>query len=117
VAQVDGSVLAVAPDGAGGWYIGGRFTSVGGVPRSRLARITASGVLDTTFQSGPSTDGPLSAVHALAVSGSTVYAGGSFASISQCLALAASGGAVYAVGAWANDGSASQFQGLHVFEP
>src|SRR5215213_9668278 len=27
------SVTAVAADGEGGWYIGGRFTSVGGAPR------------------------------------------------------------------------------------
>src|SRR4051812_20480657 len=30
--QVDGVVEAVAPDGTGGWYLGGDFTSVGGVP-------------------------------------------------------------------------------------
>jgi hypothetical protein len=38
---VDGAVTLVAPDGAGGWYIGGSFTSVGGLPRSRLAHINA----------------------------------------------------------------------------
>src|SRR5215472_11686619 len=29
--RVDGSVLAVVADGAGGWYIGGAFTHVSGV--------------------------------------------------------------------------------------
>jgi hypothetical protein len=41
--EVDGVVLAVADDGAGGWYIGGSFTSVQGQPRNHLARLDASG--------------------------------------------------------------------------
>src|SRR5262245_48494108 len=35
-ARVNGFVLAVAPDGAGGWYIGGSFTSIDGLARSNL---------------------------------------------------------------------------------
>src|SRR5882762_9914604 len=35
--KVAGSrVFAVVSDGTGGWYIGGSFTAVGGVPRSNL---------------------------------------------------------------------------------
>ena len=39
--KVVGWVSAVLSDRAGGWYIGGRFTSVGGVPRSNLAHVTS----------------------------------------------------------------------------
>ncbi len=37
--QVTGVVSAIASDGSGGWYIGGQFTSVGGVARSNLAHV------------------------------------------------------------------------------
>ena len=39
-AHVDGgTVYAVAPDGGGGWYIGGNFNDVGGVTRNKIAHI------------------------------------------------------------------------------
>ena len=41
IPRVAGTVNAVASDGVGGWYVGGSFTHVGGVPRSYLARILA----------------------------------------------------------------------------
>jgi len=34
--KVIGTVYAVAPDGSGGWYLGGRFTAVRGQPRNNL---------------------------------------------------------------------------------
>ena len=43
IPKVEGIVRAVAPDGAGGWYVGGQFTQVGGTPRSNLAHIAADG--------------------------------------------------------------------------
>ena len=74
--QVEGgSVCAAVADGAGGWFIGGDFTSVGGVPRRHLAHIRADGTLDPVWNPGRRT------VFALAVSGSTVYAGGVFTRI------------------------------------
>ena len=36
----NGPVEVVEPDGNGGWYIGGNFTHVAGVARSRLARVS-----------------------------------------------------------------------------
>lgn len=69
---------AVAADGTGGWYIGGRFSHVGGVPRANLAHIRADHSVDPSFN--PSMDG---VVNALAVSGSTVYVAGLFTSISS----------------------------------
>jgi hypothetical protein len=37
--KVAGQVFAAVSDGSGGWYIGGDFKVVGGVPRTNLAHI------------------------------------------------------------------------------
>src|SRR5690242_1637780 len=37
--EVHGTVLAVAPDGAGGWYLGGLFDRVGEAARQNLAHV------------------------------------------------------------------------------
>jgi hypothetical protein len=71
-----GSVQAVVPDGTGGWYIGGLFTHVGGVARRNIAHIRADHSVDPNFDPNAN-DG----VHALVISGSTLYAGGLFTSI------------------------------------
>ena len=76
-ARVNGEVLVSVPDGAGGYYIGGQFTSVGGVARNRLAHVLADGTLDAAFD--PSVSG--GSVFALAFGGGTLYAGGSFDSV------------------------------------
>jgi hypothetical protein len=72
---VTDTVFAAAPDEQGGWFIGGAFTAVMGVPRLRLAHILPGGGLS---EWNPGAD---STVYALAVSGSTVYAGGHFGTI------------------------------------
>jgi hypothetical protein len=41
IPRINGGVYAIAPDGSGGWYIGGHFTSVGGLARSNIAHISA----------------------------------------------------------------------------
>ena len=46
---VDGEIRDVEPDGAGGVFLGGRFSSVDGVPRTSLAHLRADGSLDTDF--------------------------------------------------------------------
>src|SRR5438477_4441633 len=68
--KVTGLVFAVVPDGAGGWYVGGSFTQIGGMPRSNIARILASGAVSGW---NPGADGD---VRALGLYGSTLYAGG-----------------------------------------
>ena len=73
---VAGFVNAVVADGAGGWYLGGAFSGVGGIPRSNLAHILADGTIEAAW--APNADLP---VRALAVSGGTVYAGGSFTTV------------------------------------
>src|SRR5215470_16357233 len=73
--QVDGDVFAVLPDGAGGWYIAGAFTSIGGVPQHNVAHITADKTVDTAWRPDPT-----GLVRALALShdGKTLYLGGDF---------------------------------------
>jgi len=74
--RVNGFVYACVPDGAGGWFIGGEFTKVGGVGRNNIAHIRADGSVDTAWNPNAN-----NRVFALAISGSTVYAGGQFWSI------------------------------------
>ncbi|MEO5619205.1 MAG: hypothetical protein ABIS67_15655, partial [Candidatus Eisenbacteria bacterium] len=69
---VAGQVLAVVPDGSGGWFIGGDFTAVGDVPRSHLAHILAGGQVANWAPD------PDATVRALALSGETLYIGGDF---------------------------------------
>jgi len=72
---VVGDVSSALADGAGGWFIGGDFSSVGGVPRSDIAHVLADG---SVAPWNPGADGP---VQALALSGGTLYAGGLFGQI------------------------------------
>ncbi|MBX2991995.1 MAG: choice-of-anchor D domain-containing protein [Bacteroidetes bacterium] len=74
--KVNGDVLTVAADGNNGWYIGGSFTEVNGVARSRAAKILPNGSLDNTWN--PQFDGP---VHAIVVGTAGVYVGGSFSRV------------------------------------
>lgn len=46
---VDGEIRSIVADGTGGAYIGGRFSSVDGTPRSSLAHVLTDGTLDTAF--------------------------------------------------------------------
>ena len=73
-------VKAVVPDGSGGFYIGGNFTHVGGMPRTGLAHILAGGKVDPRFDPRPRAVAR-TAVDALALSGQTLYVGGRFDSI------------------------------------
>jgi len=74
-AMVTGFVYAVAPDGAGGWYIGGSFTVVGGVRRSNLAHVLADGKVSDW---AADTDYP---VGVLVLDGGTLYVAGQFNTI------------------------------------
>src|SRR6266545_1887560 len=124
--RVNGPVRSAVSDGAGGWYIGGEFTFVNGQPRARIAHLLSSGAVTAW---NPGADGT---VLTLAVGESTVYAGGSFATVGgqarsnlaavdaatgaatawnpgangqvHTLALSADGGRLYAGGAFASIG-------------
>jgi trimeric autotransporter adhesin len=71
--DIGGKVYVVLGDGEGGWYVGGDFPLVGGQPRRNLARIAWDGTL---LPFAPQVEGGY--VYALALSGSTLYVGGSF---------------------------------------
>jgi hypothetical protein len=73
--KVGGAVQSFAPDGAGGWFIGGAFTAVGGVPRLNIAHVLSDNSVSSW---NPGANGTVMAV---AVNGSTVYAGGAFNNI------------------------------------
>ena len=44
-----GDIVAVEPDGVGGYFIAGRFTAVGGRQQRGVARLTATGSVDPSF--------------------------------------------------------------------
>lgn len=69
----DGQISVVVTDGAGGWYLGGDFSRIGGEPAGGLAHVRADGTLDPAFL--PLTDGLVSAI---ALQGTTLYVGGDF---------------------------------------
>jgi len=47
--KVNGPVGVCIADGAGGWYVGGRFTQVGDSPRKCIAHIKSDGVVDPVW--------------------------------------------------------------------
>lgn len=71
--KVNGTIHAVVSDGAGGWYVGGSFSQVGGLIRNNLVRIKADKSVDPAFS--PHVYGP---VYALVLAGDTLFVGGSF---------------------------------------
>ena len=68
------NILALAVDGSGNLYAGGFFTVIGGVPANYIAKWNGS-----TWS--PLGGGAQSYVQALAVSGTTLFAGGAFTSV------------------------------------
>ena len=77
-ASVDGGdVFASVPDGAGGVFIAGSFSSIGGVGRNRVAHIDANGTLDTSFVPGAINN----EVWGLDVDSNAVYVGGKFTTV------------------------------------
>jgi hypothetical protein len=76
---IDEAITAAAPDGRGGWYVGGSFTRVGGLHRRALAHLLPSGALDPTWRvSVASSRGNRVSVSALARYGERLYVGGAF---------------------------------------
>jgi hypothetical protein len=71
-----GTVHALIPDGAGGWYAGGAFTQVNGQASGRLLHILPNFSIDPSFAPAPN-----GTVHALCLRGDTLYVGGTFSQI------------------------------------
>jgi hypothetical protein len=59
-------------------YVGGYFTSIGGLPRNNIARISTLGAGNAIIAWNPNTDYP---VRTMSLSGSDLYIGGSFGTI------------------------------------
>jgi uncharacterized delta-60 repeat protein len=74
-AGADGPIYCVAVQQNGGILIGGDFQNYNGTARSRIARLTSSGSLDTFFNPGSGADGP---VYAIAEAANEIWAGGDF---------------------------------------
>ncbi len=72
---VNGVIWSAIPDGAGGVYIGGSFTEIGGIVRKGLARINANGSLHAW------NPGQTSTIYAMVRHGDTLFVGGSFSSL------------------------------------
>ena len=72
-----GSVYAAIPDGAGGWFIGGTFTSVAGVARPGRARILGDGRVAAWTPAAA----PNAAVRALARKDDYLFVGGVFTAL------------------------------------
>jgi hypothetical protein len=78
---VRGFVSAAVPDGAGGWYIGGEFSAVGGAPRANLAHLRPDGSVDPDWRAEVTftASSPYPAgVAALAYDAGVLYLGGHF---------------------------------------
>ncbi|MGH8882626.1 MAG: hypothetical protein ACRD0P_35660, partial [Stackebrandtia sp.] len=73
----NGNVATVVADGAGGWFLGGTFTTIGGVARAGLAHVTADLRVDPAFAPTPD-----NGVRALALAGGTLFVAGDFTSVS-----------------------------------
>ena len=110
-ADVAGSVLACVDDGAGGWYLGGTFSSIAGLTRAGLAHLRADGSLDGW---NPGANGFVTALTRL---GSTVYAGGAFTTAGgqARVRLAAFDAVIGAVRPW-NPGADNTVQSLAACE-
>jgi len=70
---INGAVHAIAPDGRGGWFVGGQFTLVDGQPRSNLVRLMPDKTVDPNWRAD--TD---AVALALETKDDTLYVGGSF---------------------------------------
>lgn len=127
--RIEGTVYCSASDGAGGWFVGGSFTRIGGAPRQNLAHFRADGTLDGWAPN------PSAPVRALLRVNAKLYVGGEFTTIAgsararlaafdlgtlsltswnpsavggAVLALAESGARIYAGGDFTQVGAASR---------
>jgi len=73
-AGLNGAVTALALQPDGRIVVGGAFTAYDGTPRARIARLTATGALDASFDPGSGLDGPVESV-ALRAGGDILAAG------------------------------------------
>lgn len=75
--RVSGEVREIVSDGAGGWFVAGRFSKVDQIGRTNVVRILPTGEVDLRFRSEIN-----GKVNALAVHGQRLILGGEFSEIS-----------------------------------
>ncbi len=79
VGGADGAIRALDLQSDGRILVGGSFTSINGIPRSRIARLDFDGTSDLSFDPGSGVDGPVFAVAESSVDGTRrVLAAGAF---------------------------------------
>lgn len=71
--STNGIIYSVAQDASGNYYVGGSFTTIGGVNQAYLAKLNSSMQVVTAW--APQVN---NAVYSIIVNGSTVYLGGAF---------------------------------------
>jgi hypothetical protein len=76
--SADGLVEALKRNSDGYLYVGGRFDAIGGVARSRIARLDAAGAVDPAW--APEADGDVLAL-ALSADGEALHLAGSFSNV------------------------------------
>jgi uncharacterized delta-60 repeat protein len=76
---VDGAVYAIQVLTNGDFYIGGRFTMVGSIPRAGIARLKADGSVDTAFDPGAGVNGEVTSL--LVQSDGRVLVAGEFTNV------------------------------------
>jgi hypothetical protein len=81
----NGVISAIAPDGSGGWFIGGTFTNLGGLPRNGLAHVFSDGTVDSVWNPAPELTrelaGTATPARAILLWRNQVYVAGSFTGI------------------------------------
>lgn len=78
--RVEGRVYSVISDGAGGWFIGGQFAQVGGLPRAGLAHVLADNTIADWNPGVTNSNVPYN-VSALLLAGNRLLVGGNFGSL------------------------------------
>lgn len=73
---IDGVVRVILPDGSGGFYVGGGFSTVGGVAQPNLVHVLADGSRDPAFT--PRVD---DVVTELALTGNALFVSGYFSTV------------------------------------
>lgn len=75
---VHGDVKTAVSDEKGGWFIGGKFTSVQGAARHGLAHILSDGTLDPDWVFNTEKSGTFGSVGSLVVHDGVLFIGGHF---------------------------------------
>src|SRR5262245_24460587 len=74
---VNGTVIAAVSDGSGGWFLGGTFTRVGGLPRTNLVHLLGDRSVESNWR--PGVFGGY--VGSLVLDGNRLYLGGFFTNV------------------------------------